>query len=187
MSTTASPTFVPTGTWTVDPPRSKIGFAVMHSGVATVRGEFRDFEGVLENDDRFSTAKVRGTVKLASVNTGEPRRDDHLRSRDFFDAERYPDLTFEASRLEAGDGRSFRIIGNLTVHGVTKEIVLRGQRRGIADVREHNRLGLEVTGTLSRRDYGLKFKRALRSGNAFVADKVDLVLCVSLKTQPVSG
>jgi len=184
MSTTTSPTVLPAGIWAVDPSRSRVGFAVRHSGAARVRGEFGDFEGVLEIDDRLGTATVRGTVRLGSVNTSEPRRDDHLRSKDFFDAEQYPDLTFESTRIEALGGKSFLLTGNVTLHGVTNEVVLRAEVKAAqADMSGIERVGLEVTGTLSRRDYGLKFKRALRSGNALVADCVDLVLGVSVKKQ----
>src|SRR4051812_6038768 len=114
MSATATRTIVPTGTWTVDPAHSKVGFAVKHMGIATVRGEFTEFDGTLEIGEDLSSARAYGTVKAASVDTSEPQRDDHLRSVDFFDAETYPELTFESTRIEALDDETYRITGDLT-------------------------------------------------------------------------
>src|SRR5512134_3480549 len=96
-------TGIPAGTWTVDPVHSKVGFAVKHMGVATVRGEFRDFEGTLEIGDDLESARAHGTVKAASVDTNQEQRDEHLRSADFFDAENHPELRFESKRIEALD------------------------------------------------------------------------------------
>src|SRR4051812_10460624 len=95
---------VPLGTWTVDPSHSNVGFAVKHMGIATVRGEFKDFEGMLEISDDLSSAKARGAVRAASVDTNEPQRDAHLRSPDFFDAAAFPELAFESTRHQ-GDRR----------------------------------------------------------------------------------
>src|SRR5450432_2506136 len=115
MSTaTTSPTVVPTGTWTVDPAHSKVGFAVKHMGIATVRGEFTEFEGTLKIGDDLSTAIAFGTVKVQSVDTNEPQRDEHLRSGDFFDAAQHPELRFESTGIEALDDEEFRITGKLT-------------------------------------------------------------------------
>src|ERR1043165_4974372 len=100
MSTTASPmTLIPTGTWTVDPAHSKVGFGVKHMGIATVRGEFTDFAGTLEIGEDVSRARVSGTVKTQSIDTNEPQRDDHLRSPDFFDAAQFPELRFESTSI----------------------------------------------------------------------------------------
>ncbi len=98
---TATPTLIPTGTWTADPAHSKVGFAVKHMGIATVRGEFTEFEGTLEVGDDLSSARAYGTVKAASVDTNEPQRDEHLRSADFFDAETFPELSFQSTAHRA--------------------------------------------------------------------------------------
>ena len=175
---------VPTGTWKIDPAHSKVGFAVKHMGIATVRGEFKQFEGTLEIGDDLSTAKAYGTVKVQSVDTNEPQRDEHLRSPDFFDGAQYPELTFEATRIEALDEESFRITGNLSVHGVTNEVVLHADVQGTdVDPWGNDRVGLEVTGQLSRGDYGMKFNQALGSGNMLVSDKVKLALDISAVKQ----
>ena len=185
MTTYATPTTaVPTGTWSVDPAHSKVGFAVKHMGIATVRGEFTDFAGVMEIGEDLSTAKVRGTVKAASVDTNEPQRDAHLRSPDFFDAETNPELAFESTRIEAIDDDSFRITGDLTLNGVTKEIVLSAEVNGVdTDPYGNEKVGLEVTGQLSRGDYGMTFNQALGSGNMLVADKVKLNLDIAAAKQ----
>jgi polyisoprenoid-binding protein YceI len=185
MSTTTSlPTIVPTGTWSVDPAHSKVGFAVKHMGIATVRGEFTEFEGTLEIGDSISSAKAYGTVKVQSVDTNEPQRDDHLRSADFFDAQEYPELSFESTRIEELDEEAFRITGNLTLHGVTNEVVLHADVQGTdVDPWGNERVGLEITGQLSRGDYGMKFNQALGSGNMLVADKVKLALDISAVKQ----
>jgi polyisoprenoid-binding protein YceI len=182
MSTTS--TVIPTGTWTADPSHSTVGFAVKHMGIATVRGEFNEFTGTIEIGDDLSAAKAYGTVKVESVDTKEPQRDDHLRSPDFFDAAQYPELTFESTSIEALDDEEFRITGNLTIHGVTNEIILHADVQGTdTDPWGNERVGLEITSQLSRGDYDMTFNQALGSGNMLVADKVKLSLDISAVKQ----
>ncbi len=107
MSTTEVSTPLTTGTWTVDPAHSRVGFAVRHMGIATVRGEFTKFEGTLEVSADLSSAHAGGSVEVASVFTNEPQRDGHLRSPDFFDVERYPTISFTSTAIEAIDATSF--------------------------------------------------------------------------------
>ncbi|HEY1520873.1 MAG TPA: YceI family protein [Solirubrobacteraceae bacterium] len=181
---TVTPNAIATGTWAIDPAHSKVGFAVKHMGIATVRGEFTEFEGTLEIGDDLSNAKVYGTVKTESVDTNEPQRDDHLRSPDFFDAAQFPELRFESTAIEALDDEEFRIAGKLTIHGVTNDIVLHADVQGTdIDPWGNERVGLEVTGQLSRGDYGMKFNQALGSGNVLVSDKVNLTLDISAVKQ----
>jgi polyisoprenoid-binding protein YceI len=177
-------TSLPTGTWTVDPSHSKIGFAVKHMGIATVRGEFTEFDGTLEIGDDLSSARAYGTVKTASVDTNEPQRDEHLRSPDFFDAAQYPEIRFESTSIEALDDEEFRITGRLTIHGITNEIVLHADVQGSdVDPWGNERIALEITGRLSRGEYDMKFNQVLGSGNALVADKVNLTLDISAVRQ----
>lgn len=185
MSTSTSVSAIaPAGTWSVDPAHSKVGFAVKHMGIATVRGEFTEFEGALRIGDDLATAKAYGTVKVASVDTNESQRDDHLRSPDFFHAAEHPELRFESTKIEALDDEEFRITGNLTLHGVTNEIVLHADVQGTdVDPWGNERVGLEITGQLSRGEFGMKFNQALGSGNALVADKVKLTLDISAVKQ----
>ena len=180
MSTASSSTAIPAGTWSVDPVPSSLGFAVKHMGIATVRGEFTEFEGTLEVPENLARANAYGTVTVASLDTGDLGRDRHLRSPDFFDAARYPELRFESMGIEALDDEEFRITGQLTVHGITNAIVLHAEVQGTdIDPWGNLRLGLEVTGRLSRADYGMEFNQALASGNLLVGDKIDLVLDIS--------
>jgi polyisoprenoid-binding protein YceI len=181
---TSTTTIIPTGTWTVDPAHSKVGFAVKHMGIATVRGEFKEFEGTLTIGEDLSSAIASGTVKVQSVDTNEPQRDEHLRSADFFDAAAHPELRFESTGIEALDDEEFRITGKLTIHGVTNDIVLHADVLGTdIDPWGNERVGLEITGQLSRGDYDMKFNQALGSGNMLVADKVKLALDVSAVKQ----
>jgi polyisoprenoid-binding protein YceI len=181
MSTaTTTETLIPTGTWDVDTVHSRIGFAVKHMGVATVRGEFREFEGVIEVGDDLASTRAYGTIKTASVNTRQEQRDDHLRSADFFDAESYPEIRFESKRIEAVDEETLRIVGDITIHGETREIELEAELGGTEVGPEgEDRIGLEATGKLSRADFGMRFNAALGSGNAVVADKVKLALDIA--------
>jgi polyisoprenoid-binding protein YceI len=180
MTTAVASPALKTGTWTVDTAHSKVGFAVKHMGVSTVRGEFGEFEGTLEIGDDLTSARAHGVVKTASVDTNQPQRDEHLRSADFFDAELYPELRFESKSIEAVDEETFRITGDLSINGVTREITLDAEIEG-ADVgpEGEDRVGLEVTGQLSRSDYGMKFNQALGSGNMVVSDKVKLNLDIA--------
>jgi len=176
----ATTTLLPTGTWIVDRTHSKVGFAVKHVGIATVRGEFTEFAGSMEVGEDVSTIRVHGTVGVASVDTSQADRDAHLRSADFFDAERYPEMTFESSTVEPLDAEAFRIKGELTMHGVTREVVLRAEVLGTAtDPWNKERAALEVTGELSRGEFDMKFNQALSGGNLLVGDKIKITLDIS--------
>ena len=173
-------TLIPTGTWVVDPVHSRVGFAVKHLGISTVRGEFKEFEGTLEIGEDLPTSNAYGTVKVASIDTRETDRDDHLRSPDFFDVGQFPEIAFESTMIEALDEEEFRVTGRLTIHGVSNEIVLHAEVGGAErDPWGNERIGLEVTGRLSRSDYGMKLQQTLGSGNLVVGDKVTLALDLS--------
>jgi polyisoprenoid-binding protein YceI len=184
MNATATiATLVPTGTWKVDPVHSTVGFAVKHMGVSTVRGLLTEFDGTVEVAED-GTAQAYGTVETASVDTREPQRDEHLRSPDFFDAASYPQLTFRSTSIQPDGDDTFKIVGQLTIHGVTREIELDAEVTG-SDVDPHGntRVGLEIAGELSRKDYDMKFNAALGSGNLVVGDKVKLALDISAVKQ----
>jgi polyisoprenoid-binding protein YceI len=173
-------TLIPTGTWVVDPVHSRVGFAVKHLGISTVRGEFKEFEGTLEIGEDLPTSRAYGTVKVASIDTREADRDDHLRSPDFFDAAQFSEIAFESTKIELLDEEEFRVTGRLTIHGVSNEIVLHAEVGGAErDPWDNERIGLEVTGRLSRSDYGMKLQQTLGSGNLVVGDKVTLALDLS--------
>ncbi len=175
---------IPTGTWTVDTAHSSFGFSVKHLGIATVRGTFDEFEGKIVLDGELADAKVTGSAKAASINTSEPQRDAHLQSADFFDAEQFPELTFESTSVAEVDEETFEITGDLTMHGVTKPVTLKAVLQGAeTDPWGNDRVGFEITGQLDRSEWGMKFNQALGSGNLMVSDRVKLSLDVSAVKQ----
>lgn len=178
MAATAT-TAVPTGTWNVDPSHSKVGFSVKHLGIATVRGDFKTFEGSL-TVAQDGTVTAAGTVDASSVDTSEAARDEHLRSADFFDVAQFANITFTSTEIKPTDDDEFTITGDLTMHGVTKPVTLKAEVSSTEeDPWGNTRVGLEITGALSRGDYDMKFNQALGSGNVLVSDKVKLALDIS--------
>ena len=181
---TATQTRIPTGTWTIDPSHSRAGFAVKHLGIATVRGTFDQFQGSLVVDGELADARVDATIEAASINTREAQRDEHLRSADFFDAETFPQLVFSSTGIRVVDDETFVVSGDLTMHGVTLPVDLTATIEGFeTDPWGNERVGLELTGQLSRGDYGMKFNQALGGGNVLVSDKVKISLDISAVRQ----
>ena len=177
---TRTTTLVPAGTWEVDPAHSSVEFSVKHMGIANVRGRFTEFEGAVEIGDTVSSSTARGSVKVASIDTNDEQRDGHLRSPDFFDVDAFPQLTFESTRVEPIDEDSTRVFGNLTMHGITREVKLDVMLQGTdTDPWGNDRAGVEVQGTLNRKDFDMQLNQALGSGNALVGDKVRIALDIS--------
>ena len=172
------------GTWQIDPVHSTVGFQVKHLGIANVRGEFRDFEGVLELDEN-GTGTVKGAVNVATVDTRNDARDQHLRSADFFEAETYPEISFTSTDLGGLGNGEFAVTGDLTLHGVTRPVTLKGEVEGHEEsgMEGEERVGLSATGKISRKDFDIKFDAALGSGNKVVSDEVKLLLDVSAVKQ----
>ena len=176
--------FIGTGTWTVDPAHSNVEFSVKHMGIANVRGTFTEFEGTLEVGEDLASSKAQGKVNAASTDTNEEQRDAHLRSPDFFNVEEHPEITFESTRVEPIDDESSHVYGNLTMHGVTREVKLHLVLQGTdIDPGGKERAGLEAVGTLNRSDFDMKFNQALGSGNVLVGDKVKVSLDISAVKQ----
>lgn len=180
---TTAPTSIPTGTWAVDPSHSSVDFQVKHLGIANVRGRFNKFEGSVEIEED-GEARAYGTVDAESIYTSDEKRDAHLRSPDFFDAERYPEIRFESHAITRTGDETLEIAGELTIHGVTRETTLKAELTGIEqDPWGNERVGLEVSGEIDRRDYGITFNQALGSGNVLVSDRVKLHLDISAVKQ----
>ncbi len=178
VAAAAPTTNLPTGTWTVDPVHSSVEFQVKHLGIATVKGQFNDFEGTLEVGP--DGASAYGTVKVASVDTREPQRDEHLRSADFFEAETYPNIEFRSTAIRPTGDDDFEIDGDLEIHGVKRPITLKATVEGTeTDPQGNERVGLSVTGQIDRSDHDMKFNAALGSGNVMVSDKVKLLIDIS--------
>jgi polyisoprenoid-binding protein YceI len=181
---TRTTSLIPTGTWTVDAAHSSVVFGIKHMGIATVRGKFTKFEGTLGVGEDLASSSARGSVKAASITTDEEQRDAHLRSPDFFNVDEYPEITFESTRIEAIDDESSHIVGNLTMHGITREVKLKAVVQGTeVDPWGNDRVGLEVVGVLKRSDFDMKFNQALGSGNVLVGDKVNVSLDISAVKQ----
>ena len=169
----------PPGVWSIDAARSSVTFAVRHV-LATLDGCFREFEGRLEVAPS-GLAKGFGTANAASIDTGEPTRDEHLRrSADFFDVERCPRISFASTRINHLDSGRLRIVGDLTMRGVTREIELNAQAHGATrDVDGNQWIALELRGELSRREFGLIWNQALETGGVLLGDRVKIALDIS--------
>ena len=170
---------VPAGKWSVDAQRSSVAFAVRHMLLATVNGRFREFDGMLEIG--AGAPRATGAVKAASIDTNEPVRDEHVRSSpDFFDVERYPEISFNSTRIDDLDGGRFHIVGNLMMRDVTREIELDAQLNGTTrQDGDDERIELVLRGELNRRDFGLTWNQALEGGGALLGNKVKIALEIS--------
>lgn len=170
-----------TGDYTIDPAHSKIGFAVRHAMVTNVRGEFSEYEGVLHldgSDPAKSTAEL--VIKVASIDTKQAQRDEHLRTGDFFAAETYPEITFRSTSAEVVDAETYRMHGDLTIKGVTRPVTLDLEFTGSAtDPYGAKRAGFEGGATVDRTDWGLTYNAALETGGVLIGEKVKLVLDIS--------
>jgi polyisoprenoid-binding protein YceI len=185
MSTAQLPTSATTPrteTWTIDPAHSLAEFSVKHMMIATVRGRHRDVAGTIMLDPRDpSTASVDVTIAAASIDTGVDARDAHLRSADFFDAEQYPTLTYRSRRVESVDDGVLRVVGDLTIRGVTREVSLRAESSGLVALPDGGQLaGFSAIARISRRDFGLTWNQALETGGVVVGDEVKIALEVEL-------
>lgn len=177
MTTATAPR---TTTWEIDPTHTNIEFAVKHMMVSTVKGRFRDFEGSIaidEQDPRNSS--VNFSVNAASVDTGLDQRDEHLRSDDFFNAERFPRLNFTSKRVEKVDDDNWKIAGDLTIRDVTREVVLDTEFEGQGpDAFGGYRAGFIATTQINRKDFGLNWNAMIEAGGVAVSDKVKISLNV---------
>jgi polyisoprenoid-binding protein YceI len=179
MSATSTFTsLIPEGTYNVDPAHSNVSFAVKHMGIATVRGGFREFQGGL--DATGESAALNGTVQVSSIHTGDEQRDAHLAAPDFFDAERYPEITFHSTATEQSPDGQIKLAGEITIKGISKPIELTGVvAEGGTDPWGNERVGFEVEGTIDRRECDLKWNQTLPNGNLLVANDVTLLVSVS--------
>jgi polyisoprenoid-binding protein YceI len=171
---------VPTGTWKVDPTHSSVEFAVKHMMIATVRGRFTEFEGTIEAAEDIADSRVYGSVTAASIDTNEPTRDAHLRSPDFLDVERYPEIRFESTTIEPVGGPEFRVVGDLTIKDVTREVELTACVEGAEiDPWGNERVGVRVRGSFDRTEFGLTWQKMLESGGFLVGEEVKVFVDVS--------
>lgn len=170
-----------TGTYTLDPAHSRLGFVARHAMVTKVRGGFNDFEGTLTIDGANPAASsVHVTAKVASIDTRNDQRDGHLRTNDFLDAETHPEITFVSTAVTHVSGHDFEVVGDLTIKGVTKSITLPLEYQGSAkDPFGNTRIGFEGTTQIQRSDFGVSFNAALETGGVLVSEKVTLEVEIS--------
>ena len=167
-----------TNTWNIDATHSGVNFSIRHLVVSKVRGRFAKYAGSVAVDDTDLTRSVvEATIDASSIDTGTAQRDDHLRSADFFDVEKFPELRFRSTRIEkVGDDR-YRVVGDLTIRDVTREISLNVEYGGRAkDPWGNQRIGFVATTGLDRKDFGLGWNQVLEAGGFLVGDRVDIEL-----------
>ncbi len=169
-----------TQTWNIDPAHSSVSFSVRHMMIAKVRGTFHQWNGTLKLDDQdFSKSGVNVQINAASIDTGEAQRDKHLRSADFLDVEKFPALTFMSRRVE-GEGDRFKVIGELTLHGVTRDLALEVERQGAGkDPWGNERQAFSARTAISRGEFGLMWNQVLEAGGVLVSDRVDIEIEIS--------
>ena len=166
-----------TAKWKEDASHSTIGFSVKHLLISTAKGKFDDYSiSILSDKSDFSDAKVTVKIKSQSVNTDNKQRDEHLRGGDFFETEKFPEITFISKKIEKTGKNTFKITGNFTMKGVTKTLVLNGELGGIIakDPWGHTKAGLTLTGEVNRFEYGLNWNKAIEAGGLVVSETVKL-------------
>ena len=173
-----------TGTWTIDAAHTNLGFSARHAMVAKVRGSFADFAGSFTIDgDNLSASSAELTIQAASIETKNPDRDAHLKSPDFLDVEAFPTLTFASTAVKV-DGSDVVLIGDLTIHGVTKPVEIAYAFVGISqDPWGQTKIGFEGTAKISRKDFGLVWNASLETGGVLVGDEIKLSLDVEATKQ----
>jgi polyisoprenoid-binding protein YceI len=176
-----------TAIWQLDPAHSTAAFEVRHMMMSTVRGEFATLSGtVATTGSDVTTASVNVTIDANSIDTRVAQRDTHLKSADFFDVVKYPTLTFKSKQVARSGAGTLKVTGDLTMHGVTKEVVLEveGPTPEIKDPWGNIRVGLHATGVLNRKDFGLTWNRALETGGVLVGEEVKVSLDAELVKKP---
>jgi polyisoprenoid-binding protein YceI len=193
MSSTASIATSPSTSltqWEIDPSHSGVHFSVRHMMVSNVRGEFTRLSGTVQIDSRDITrSSVRAVIDAGSISTREAQRDEHLRSADFLDVATYPTIEFQSTRVTRGANGSIRLIGDLTIRGVTKEVVLDVEDGGseLRDPWGNTKRGASATTRINRKDFGLRWNVALETGGIVVGDELKVEIDVELlKNEPVS-
>jgi polyisoprenoid-binding protein YceI len=169
-----------TGDYTLDPTHTTLGFSARHAMVTTVRGKFTAFEGTAHVDtSNPGASSVKLTIDAASIDTGVADRDGHLRTGDFFEVEKYPNLTFASTEVTR-DGSDWSITGDLTIKDVTRPVTIEFEETGSAkDPFGNTRIGFEGATTINRKDWGLTFNAALETGGVLVSEKVKLQFDIS--------
>ncbi len=164
--------------YSIDSVHSEVGFKVKHLSISWVKGRFGDFSGSFSlPDSGFKGAKAEALIKTASVDTGVERRDNHLRSADFFEVEKYPEMSFTSKAARGISGEKFQLVGDLTLHGTTREIVLDVELNGkVKDHRGNERAAFTASTTINRQDFGLTYGQVLETGGLVVGNEIHITL-----------
>jgi polyisoprenoid-binding protein YceI len=167
-----------TSNWNIDAAHSGVNFSIRHMVVSKVRGRFAKYTGTVTVDDGDLTRSVvEATIDASSIDTGAPQRDAHLRSPDFFDVEKFPELRFRSQRIERLEDARYRVVGELTVRDVTREVSLDVEYGGRAkDPWGNERIGFVAKAALDRKDFGLGWNQVLEAGGVLVGDRVEIEL-----------
>jgi polyisoprenoid-binding protein YceI len=175
----ATPQGIEAGTWRIDPVHSHVGFAVKHMGVATFRGRFEEYDGRLVSSEG-EAPRLEGSVRSSSIVVKDENLAGHLAAPDFFDTERYPEISFASTDVRVGDGGELEVEGELTIKGHTHPVTARGSISESVDVGGAVKAGVELEAVVDRRDYGLDFNMSLPSGGLAVANDVKLEVTLEL-------
>ena len=173
-------------TWQIDPAHSNVSFSVRHMMVSNVRGEFTKVSGTVEGDEKTpAQAVITATIDATSINTREAKRDDHLKSPDFLDVAKYPTIIFKSKKIEPSGSGQFKVTGDLTLHGVTKEVVLdvSDVTAPIKDPMGKTRAGAQATTKIDRKDFGINWSKVMDGGGLMVGDEVAISVDVEATTQ----
>ena len=171
-----SPAFATT--WDLDAAHSSVGFSVKHMMVSNVKGSFDKFSGSLDWNDKDPTkSTVMANIDMKSVNTNMPKRDDDLRGADFFDVEKFPEMTFKSTKVKKAKS-GYTVTGDLTMHGVTKavELTVDGPTKPVKDPWGNTRIGVSISGKLNRKDFGLTYNKALEAGGLVVGEEISITI-----------
>jgi polyisoprenoid-binding protein YceI len=162
--------------WVIDPMHSELGFKIKHLMISHVSGTFGEYEANMETDNEdLSTAQIQATIKAASVSTNNKQRDHHLQNGDFFEVEKYPEISFQSTRVEKLDHEQFIVHGNLTLKGITKPVKLNVEYSGVTkDPWGGQRAGFTITGKIIRSEFGLSFNSVLETGGLALSDEVKI-------------
>jgi polyisoprenoid-binding protein YceI len=174
--------------WEYDKTHAKIGFSISHFGISETEGKFTKFSGgVTTTKADFSDAKFDITIDVNSINTENTDRDSHLKSADFFDTEKFPNITFKSKSLKSAGKNKYKLNGDITIHGITKNITLDMVYTGTVekDPYGNTKAGFKIRGTIDRTQFGLKWNGKLASGNLLVGDEVDLI--INIEAQKVKS
>jgi polyisoprenoid-binding protein YceI len=171
--------------WLIDPAHSEVHFKIKHLVISTITGSFKKFEGTIESEkDDFSDAVIQFSADSASVDTNNEQRDGHLKGDDFFDAEKYPKVTFVSTGIEK-DEDEYTVKGNLTIRDITQPVVLDVEYGGTTkDLYGQTKAGFDITGKIDRQDFGLKWSALTEGGGLVASDTVKLSMSIQLTKQP---